>query len=163
MGLDMYLTKRHYVKNWSFTKEKDKYCISVLKNNQPVKEINTEKISYIIEDVMYWRKANAIHNWFVTNIQSGEDNCEEFWVDTASLEDLKELCEKTIVYLNGLEKNQGGAFIIDERIDDLLPVTEGFFFGSYQYDQWYYDSLMETIEALKNIDDNCDYYYRSSW
>ena len=31
--------------------------------------------SRIIEQVGYWRKANQIHNWFVENVQDGEDDC----------------------------------------------------------------------------------------
>lgn len=30
----------------------------------------------IAEDVGYWRKANAIHAWFVKNVQGGVDNCQ---------------------------------------------------------------------------------------
>ena len=27
------------------------------------------------EEVGYWRKANAIHGWFVRNVQNGKDDC----------------------------------------------------------------------------------------
>ena len=37
--------------------------------------------------IITWRKANAIHKFFVDEVQNGHDNCERHWV---SLENLKE-------------------------------------------------------------------------
>ena len=34
----------------------------------------------IWDGVAYWRKANAIHRWFINNIADGVDNCEPFEV-----------------------------------------------------------------------------------
>ena len=31
----------------------------------------------IMEMVGYWRKQNAIHNWFVENVQDGIDDCDQ--------------------------------------------------------------------------------------
>ena len=39
----------------------------------------------------YWRKANAVHNWFVDNVQDGNDGCKHYWV---SKEDLQKLLDK---------------------------------------------------------------------
>jgi hypothetical protein len=65
-----------------------------------------------------------------------------------------------------------------------LPTQKGFFFGSYEYNGWYLQSLVDTIEMLdelfKNHDENekkraedmknnisnsiyFDYYYQASW
>ena len=41
--------------------------------------------------VGYWRKANQIHDWFVRNVQSGEDNCRDYHVSREKLEELKNL------------------------------------------------------------------------
>ena len=71
MGLDMYLTKKSYIKNWDFMKPNEKHKVTIKKNNKIVKEIKPERISEVIEDVGYWRKANAIHKWFVDNVQDG--------------------------------------------------------------------------------------------
>jgi hypothetical protein len=49
----------------------------------------------------------------------------------------------------------------------LLPTQSGFFFGSTDYDQWYYEDLERTVLVLKdelakgNATD--DYEYWSSW
>ena len=41
--------------------------------------------------VAYWRKANAIHGWFVDNIQDGVDDQNEYYVSKEKLEELKKL------------------------------------------------------------------------
>ncbi len=60
MGLDMSLTKRTYVKNWDWMKPEDTHLVTVLKGGKPT-GIKPERVGEIIEDVAYWRKANAIH------------------------------------------------------------------------------------------------------
>ena len=64
MGLDMYLKKHTYVKNWEHMSANEKTQVVITKNGNPHPNINPERVSYIIEDVMYWRKSNQIHNWF---------------------------------------------------------------------------------------------------
>ena len=34
--------------------------------------------------VGYWRKVNAIHNWFIENLTDGEDNCQPIYVPRGS-------------------------------------------------------------------------------
>lgn len=48
------------------------------------------------EDVGYWRKANQIHNWFVQNVQGGEDDCGIYEVSQAKLIELRDTCQKVI-------------------------------------------------------------------
>jgi hypothetical protein len=47
----------------------------------------------------------------------------------------------------------------------LLPAASGFFFGSTEYDEWYFKDIDETITILEEAleDTNADYYYSSSW
>ena len=153
MGLDMYLSKRHFVKNYDYMEPEEKTEIVVLKGNKHVSNINISKIATIEEDVAYWRKFNALHKWFVENVQDGEDNCKDYWVDREKLQELLSLLKLVIA-----DK---------ERADELLPTTEGFFFGSTKYDQNYFDDVNETIQVLEKElalnDTKCDYYYSSSW
>lgn len=186
MGLDMYLHKKTYVKNWEHMKPEEKVDIKLSGNEKKIKGINLKKVSNIEEEVMYWRKANAIHNWFIQNCANGEDDCSK---DTyVSLEQLKELydtCKKVLKgskMVKGKIKNgshtengkwvdnlEDGEYIEDSSLaEELLPTTSGFFFGSTEYDQWYINDLKETVKALKPIvenkeDDYGDYYYSASW
>lgn len=148
MGLDMYLEKEIYVgANYAHRKVKGDINITVGENNDPI-DVDLSKISTIRERAAYWRKANQIHAWFVKNVQSGEDDCRDYWVSTEHLEKLVDTCKK-VIKDNSLAQK-------------LLPTQNGFFFGSDEYGDYYFECLKDTVEQLENIDDG-DYYYSSSW
>jgi hypothetical protein len=67
MGLDMHLEKRTYVKNWNWTKLEERHEVIVTRGGQPTK-IKPERITHIVEQVACWRKANAMHQWFVEHV-----------------------------------------------------------------------------------------------
>jgi len=94
MGLDMYLTKKTYVKQWSF--EKKKHEVDVRYGGNKRHDIKPERVSEIVEEVMYWRKANHIHGWFVKNIQGGVDECQESSVELGDLIELRDLCKEVL-------------------------------------------------------------------
>jgi hypothetical protein len=150
MGLDMYLEKRTYVRQWEHQTPEEQYNVEVTKGGKPVK-IDPKRVTYVIEEVGYWRKQNQIHQWFVENVQNGEDNCAEYCVSKGQLEDLLEICKK-ILNDNSLA-------------EELLPTASGFFFGGTEYDEWYFDGIQNTIEILEGVlsDTTADYYYSSSW
>jgi len=103
-------------------------------------------------EVAYWRKANAIHAWFVENVQGGVDKCEPHEVIKKQLEELLLICN----------------YVFETRDTEQLPTQGGFFFGSTDYDQWYLDDLKSTIEQLQKVVDETDWknekiIYQSSW
>ena len=150
MGLDMYLEKRTYVKQWDFQKPEEQYNVEVTKGGEPLK-IDPKRVTYVVEEVGYWRKANQIHQWFVENVQGGEDNCAEYYVGSDKLEELLDLCKK-------VQTDNSLAEV-------LLPTQGGFFFGGTQYDEWYYKDIDNTIQILEEAlaDKGADFYYSSSW
>jgi hypothetical protein len=149
MGLDMYLNRKQYVKDWDHTPEEMKKNIKVEVMGTQIK---TNKLLYLEFEGMYWRKANHIHRWFVKNVQNGEDECIPHHVPIEKLIELRDLC----LYI--IKDN--------EKADELLPTQEGFFFGGTDYDEYYFDSLSETYKTLSNLIKNYpedEYYYHSSW
>lgn len=95
MGLDMYLYKKEFV----HPVEEDENKIIEWKNFYSKDEINSVKlkdVSYIVLEVGYWRKVNAVHRWFVENVQHGVDNCAAYYVTYAQLQELKEQCLKAL-------------------------------------------------------------------
>lgn len=103
------------------------------------------------EQVIYWRKSNQVHNWFVVNAQDGEDNCQPHSVSREQLEELRDLC-RTV-----LEDN--------DKAEELLPTRPGFFFGATDYDEWYYYDLQYTVEKIDEAlnDDRYLYFEYCSW
>lgn len=194
MGLDMYLTRKHYVGN-KHRKPEQRLKLRFPKSEDgvflPIKKdaIKTENISYIEEEVMYWRKANHIHKWFVDNCQDGIDECQYTYVPRAKLEQLLDLCERVIqgsklvkgktVESIGFEKDAttgqlrevpnlvDGQVIEDPTLaKELLPTQEGFFFGATDYDDWYYEDTKRTAEVLREAlkDESADHFiYHASW
>ena len=153
MGLDMYLYKKHYVKNWDYMSDNEKHTISVKKGKKKLDHIKPDRICYVMEQVMEWRKFNALHKWFVDNVQEGIDDCKECFVDES---DLKMLLETlTYVYEN------------KDSAETILPTAQGFFFGSDDIDEYYWEEVKSTIIQLKDLleEDNkgASFYYRSSW
>jgi len=147
MGLDMYLTAKRYIYDFNDDGKALREQLEDLKVN----DMRVKEISY---EAGYWRKANQIHKWFVDNIQEGVDNCGQYLVGITELEGLLEK-------VNEVLRNRGKA-------QELLPTSNGFFFGSDAYNEGYFDDLIQTkaiIENVLSIDDlhKYDFYYSSSW
>lgn len=184
MGLDMYLYKKHFVKNFEGTPNDKRFDVKVKKGRDIVQEINPKRISEIVEEIGYWRKANAIHNWFVQNVQGGTDDCKEYYVSFEKMIELYETVEKVLAgskliagkvhngtrYSNGSveEIYEDGKIVEDSTLaEELLPTTDGFFFGGTEYNEYYIHDLKHTIDILKpeieQGETNASYYYQSSW
>jgi hypothetical protein len=150
MGLDMYLEQRVYI-GANYEHNNVTGSIDLKRDGKPI-NIPLNKVSEIVLRVGYWRKANQIHKWFVDNIQDGEDDCREYHVSEEQLTELYNICKIVM-------KNK-------KLAPELLPTQEGFFFGSYEYDDYYFEDIKHTMEILKPIANGeltGDFYYSSSW
>ena len=125
---------------------------------------------YIIsEEVGYWRKCNAIHNWFVNHVQDGIDDCKyHHEVTKEILEKLYDDC-LTVLEKSKLVSRKHKNVIKDKTVaKSILPTQDGFFFGSTDYDEWYIDGLKHTVDVIRDIIDTTNFetqmiYYHSSW
>lgn len=151
MGLDMYLMKKTYVKNWSFMEPNERNEVSITVDGKPHPDIRPERIFEIVEEVAYWRKANQIHGWFVKNVQDGNDNCAEYHVSREVLQELIDECKSV------LEKKANPK--------SALPTTKGLFFGNDEYNESYYDDLRDTVSMIEPLlkENGGTFYYTSSW
>jgi hypothetical protein len=190
MGLDMYLREHHHLSHYENLKDfNDKYGEEYDKAEKILEIIGlTSKVDGSIEvvtTVAYWRKANAIHQWFVDNIQDEVDNCESYYVEDSDLRVLMGLCERVIdssrlvdaKVVNGQSMVDGewvdnivdGKTIANHAVaEDLLPVSEGFFFGGTAYGEWYLEDIVSTLAQLSLVLENKasefnHFEYQSSW
>ena len=141
----MYLTAKRYLHQF---KLEDKLIA------EKIKEIFGTNLTCneVCFNVGYWRKANAIHAWFVSNVQDGVDNCKEYYVEVEQLKQLLKLVEQVLTNHSEAEA--------------LLPSQAGFFFGNTEYDESYFIDLEDTkkiLEKVIKLEENYDIYYSSSW
>ena len=154
MGLDMHLYATHYF----YPKgEKEGYNLAVkaLGAEEFLSKHSYSRVGFVDVkvEVAYWRKANAIHKYFVDNLQGGKDECQTTEVSRSELQDLLDICNEVMEDRSKAEK--------------LLPTQSGFFFGSTEYDEYYYDDIELTIKQLTSILENAPshwfFEYSSSW
>lgn len=156
MGLDMYLKAKIGVSGYEFIEEQERIKFNTIKDIFPEADIENNSIIYIELPIGYWRKANAIHRWFVENIQEGIDDCGNYYVSRGQLKTLKTLCEDSLQW--GKYRNPSE--------EPPLKTQSGFFFGSTDYDEWYIADLKDTIKIIDKclaLSLNYDFYYSSSW
>jgi hypothetical protein len=150
IGLDMYFYAKRYLYGYN-----DNEKIAAITQLFP--EIRGAKINEVKAELKYWRKANAIHRWFVDNVQEGKDECQESYVPVEKLYELRDVCAAVMANT--------------DQAATLLPASSGFFFGSTDYDEWYFEDVEETLNWLNNlllkdavdIMKDWNFYYRSSW
>lgn len=165
MGLDMYLTREIY------TFEDDMFTIKPGSKNNTDSELfkNLLTPTYspfnttpsITVTAIYWRKSNAIHHWFVENVQDDNDDCGSYCVTIESLEELRDICQ------NVIDKHE------NTYSQEVLPTETGFFFGDTDINQHYYEDVKRTADALnkellltKKIAGTkleIEYSYQASW
>ena len=159
MGLDMYL---YGTKTFSALQENKErklandpafvrtFEYTSLLNNHNLNELpvddTTPWASYTIKlPLAYWRKANHIHGWFVENVQGGKDDCEEYSVSRKQLDLLNTAATATLA--------------APSRAKEYMPTTEGFFFGTSDYDDHYFEELRRIATLTRSILDLPKGYY----
>ena len=116
--------------------------------------------------IITWRKANAIHKFFVDEVQEGNDNCERHYVSRETLQELLDRITTILDIKTPVAREM--------KAEELLPTDiEGCFFGTKDYDDWYYKDLEDTKKTLEKVfeyEENAEagkcfdsFYYQSSW
>jgi len=153
MGLDMYLTAKKYL--WS---DEDKELSAKINELVGVKADMEKRwngsslvVKQIEVDAMYWRKANAIHGWFVKQCQDGKDECQESYVSRDKLNELLSYCRQAL----------------ETKDAEILAPVGGFFFGSTEIDEYYWNDIEQTVigleKALTLPEKEYEFYYQASW
>ena len=158
MGLDMYLMGKKYCGGYDFSDKKEKDTRKMALKAFGLPEFIEEKGAFVEISVRlaYWRKANAIHGWFVREVQEGKDDCGDYYIEREKLEELINICETIL-------ETRDPVIALK-----LLPPVGGFFFGRTEIGEYFFNDLQDTIAQLKPIlqDEKFkqfELYYHSSW
>jgi hypothetical protein len=166
MGLDMYLSVRQYVARVDFSAGYDDKTGWAVRPEftELVDSVGMSKFlqsdsttgAYVEVPVAYWRKANAIHKWFIDNRADGIDECQPISAHVSHLKELLELCEQVLAD--------------NDLADELLPTEVGFFFGGTEYDESYFqdiqytkDRLTEVVRLMEETPEADWCHYQASW
>lgn len=157
MGLDMYINRvnrtNHSVEElMEIDNEEDTTPNSEkVKPFLPLRKYCFGDYYSIFHEACYWRKFNALHNWFVTNVQNGVDDCNAYEL---SEEDI----EKCLNVLRTVR---------DTKDASLLEPKSGFFFGSTEVDDYYFadvENAIDQLQILLALDwEKNRFFYRASW
>lgn len=142
MSLDMYLSAKKYLRiDNNVEEEKISKSISHLLGEHP------GEIKEVASRVAYWNEANAVHNWFVQNVQDGKDDCKEYFVSREQLKLLIDLCRTSLETRTTIDGCDYSSMELDdvEMYDDDIRYT------------------IKTLEPLLEADSRWKYYYNSSW
>lgn len=160
MGLDMYLEARRFVSGYSHSAPDEQHTFTEILDAVGMTGMTDSPHITVSVNVAYWRKANHIHDWFVKHVQDGEDDCKSYYVSREKLMQLSDICSRVIT---------AGT---PEVAKELLPTTDGFFFGETEYDEYYFEQTNWTAKRLAEILtkipegrglSSYDFYYQSSW
>lgn len=172
MGLDMYLTVSEYVsrtdrssgiRNGTTPVPNDLFTVLAMRHPAFVDPNSFSGIS-VEYPAGYWRKANAVHGWFVQNVQDGRDECQKSYVPWDKLEELKTACYAVLDSRNNSLVSTGE---VAEEVG-LVPQA-GFFFGGQDFDEWYFEDLRHTVEIIERLmrvkvwEGPFDIFYQASW
>lgn len=192
MGLDMYLSAKKYVSGWKFEGNEDTSEYDTLLKMYGMERCDGSPSGYVELNVGYWRKANAIHGWFVRECAEGVDNCQPIYLERDKLLALKNLCLAalakkpasfpqpvasvgtpinspmdliTAIKQEWEVQTHEAEFNDPDDLDPLRP-TSGFFFGNTEKNEWYYEDLSETVEIIDralSLGDEWRFIYQASW
>ncbi len=107
------------------------------------KFINDFKDWVYAEDDAYFRKVNCVYAYFAPKLQD-----EVCFVTRADIEVLIGRCEEI---LKGLDLRKEIPMEKIELAERLLPTQDGFFFGSIEYDKWYFRDLKNVRSQMKKL------------
>lgn len=161
MGLDMYLYRREYISGHSFNEAPELETFNTLVEAIGIQPSPQAPHIHVEVCVAYWRKANAIHGWFVNELANGVDECQSIYVPREKLVELRDKADAMLRVPANFRENVA--------TKSGLQPTGGFFFGSYDYDDWYIEDMKNTVTQLDKIlestpeDSWSDFIYRASW
>ena len=150
MGLDMYMSANRWLLGESYGKPIDQMSYEIVTTSLGLTQIDIDKLprknATVSITVGYWRKAHDIHQWFVDNVQNGEDNCAQYDVSRTELIELKEAIQRVLADPDQYHTEFSSNYDWDSDVEAVFTRTWA------NIDLW-----------LSPTYNNFDFQYSSSW
>ena len=109
------------------------------------------------EKVAYFRKVNLLLPFF-----GYSENCSDLIITKDQVEDLIGTCSNVLDYFSNLYELNSFKEYYDkqewiEYCQETLPNQDGFFFGSYEYDECYIDKVQRVKKIFQEVIENVDW------
>lgn len=114
---------------------------------KPHGEPELMEVCAVVVRVGYWRKFWPLHNWFVNNVQDGNDDGRPVLVSDQQLEELEESLDQVED-----DPDSAGDFFMDDTGEDVRLDPDEVDF-----------TLRVIVQARKLQAQGWDIYYRGSW
>jgi hypothetical protein len=153
MGLDMYFSTRKATSKRVDRKTGEEVTLDWgLPNAHQVYEGSKTITTMVDTECGYFRKFNALHTYIV-NTFGDEDNCQPIYIAKSGVEQI-------LANLKEIQEDH-------DEAQSIMPTQRGFFFGSTDYDEWYFRDVEEAITMFTDVlavleDDDC-LIYQASW
>ena len=115
-------------------------------------EVDEDQWLYNAEEIGYWRKANQIREWIVNRFDC-EGRFEDNGYTILAPEELQVLRDACMTILEAKEEGMATPTFCSK----ILPSSDGFFFGSTDYDEWYFEQLEDTVKIIDNALETTDW------
>lgn len=120
----------------NFNHKIEPYTIEVLPPDELKEELDKEVKWHYEQYDAYFRKVNFIFHYFDVTLGTMQDQWFAF-VTPEDIDGLIDRCDRVL-------KNH-------ELAPSLLPTQSGFFFGSTDYDEWYFNDVKDCLRQMKKF------------
>ena len=149
----------------------EKSCSKALEDNDPEAEVYRTRMDELLApydetNVWFGRKENHIHQWVIDAYNAKEAQAHQWIIDAHRITDTN-----TEYILIDPDELLGDLYTViknPESAPEVMPTSSGFFFGSTDYDKFYFEDVMalhKTLNAEKKQGyfNNHSFFYWSWW
>lgn len=142
-----------------------------LEDNDPEAEVYRTRMDELLApydetNVWFGRKENHIHQWVIDAYNAKEAQAHQWIIDAPRITDTN--LEHILIDPDQLLGDLETVIKNPELAPEIMPTSSGFFFGSTDYDKFYFEDVMalhKTLNAEKKQGyfNNHSFFYWSWW
>ena len=132
--LPFYKCYKYYLDDFVFNAYRNEY-LGIRTPTEVEMAFTKHNNNYYMPEDAYFRKVNFIYAFFSNELYN-----ECCLVDKTRIKELIDTCEDVLKHKNNIN-----------YATEHLPTTSGFFFGSTEYDKWYWEDVKGCLKQMKKL------------